>query len=172
MTWLLILQVTDLTKINTYVPETMYQTVDSNIIHTIFMLKTIYMSIKRTIDRGIKWMLHNSSSNNNKTQTIVTHSNTVTFQKCNEEWKAKHQRYIRHDSMDIMFLKTAQTKLVGHHWSKREENYWDAGYLSLLSSDNTYPQLCASSSTVPFWCIHFSGWSLNLDKTSTNLERE
>ena len=152
MTWLLILQVIDLTKINTYE----YQKPCTKLfIATSFILSScwkqfICQSREEQIDRGIKWMLHNSSSNNNKTQTIGTHSNTVTSQKCNEEWKAKHQRYIRPDSMDIMFLKRAQTKLVGHHWSQWEENFWDAGYLSLLSSDNIYPhfapvhQLCLS----------------------------
>lgn len=152
MTWLLILQVIDLTKINTCE----YQKPCTKLfIATSFTLSScwkqfICQSREEQIDRGIKWILHSSSSNSNKTQTIVTHSNTVTSQKYNEEWKAKHQRYIRHDSMNIMFLKTAQTKLVGHHGSKQEENFWDAGSLSLLSSDNTYPhfapvhQLCLS----------------------------
>ena len=102
MTWLLILQVIDLTKINTCE----YQKLCTKMfIATSFILSScwkqfIYQSREEQIDRGIEWKLHNSSSNN-KTQTIVTRNNTVISQKYKVEWTAKS---VRKKNTSISFL--------------------------------------------------------------------
>lgn len=116
MTWLLTLQVTDLTKINTYEyqkPCTKMFTVTSFILSSCWK-QFIYQSREEQIDRGIKWKLHNSSSNH-KTQTIVTCNNTVISQKYNVEQKAKHKRHVRHDYTDIM-SKNRPNKAGGPSW--------------------------------------------------------
>lgn len=170
MTWLLILQVIDLTKINTYEYQ---KPCTKMFIATSFILSScwkqfIYQSREEQIDRGIEWKLHNSSSNN-KTQTIVTHNNTVISQKYKVEWTAKHKRHIQHNYTDIM-SENRPNKAGGPSWGMmmsvsrlmkhehEEENFWDAGYRPLLlSSDNRYTLCqftnCAFMMHSFFWMI-------------------
>ena len=116
MTWLLILQVIDLTKINTceYQKPCTKMFIATSFILSSCWKQFIYQSREEQIDRGIEWKLHNSSSNN-KTQTIVTRNNTVISQKYKVEWTAKHKRDIQHNYMDIM-SENRPNKAGGPSW--------------------------------------------------------